>query len=235
MGALTLTPPLAIRLPGLGRAADNGGVEPLQDLEALIRRAQQGDGAAMDELLQAMRPQLEALARRYSDPARASESTSDLVQEAWLHAWQKLGQFQGGEGDGDTPAMFRAWVGRIVERLGLNRVRDRRALKRAPRGGEILRLDPGGAGASGAAGRLDPLGRGPTPNPNQRLDEEAQAVRDALASLRDPAVRDLVRLRFFEGVTLREAAERLGFTYDEARERFRSAMRHLEDRLGGSQ
>src|SRR5437867_2287578 len=105
----------------------------------LVQRAQTGDRQAMDELLPIVRPWLEQSARRYVDPREPGASTSDLVQEAWLQAWQKLDQFRGGRDDQQTLAMFRAWVSRIVRRLGLNAVRHRHAQRRKPQQ-KIVRL-----------------------------------------------------------------------------------------------
>ena len=56
----------------------------------------------------AVRPSLLGVAHEYADPLRASESASDLVQEAELRAWQKLEQFCGGETDEDTIAQILA-------------------------------------------------------------------------------------------------------------------------------
>jgi RNA polymerase sigma factor (sigma-70 family) len=62
--------------------------------------------------------------------------------------------------------------------------------------------------------------------------EETRRVQDALAKLDDKLDRDIVRLRVFEGLTLRETASRLGITVDQVRGRFQSALRQLERELG---
>jgi DNA-directed RNA polymerase specialized sigma24 family protein len=61
----------------------------------LLNRARSGDSAATDELLALIRPWVEQLARSHGRQFGLHESVSDLVQEAWLRAWQKLDQFQG--------------------------------------------------------------------------------------------------------------------------------------------
>jgi RNA polymerase sigma factor (sigma-70 family) len=196
----------------------------------LIRQAQTGDRAAMDRVLSLLRPHLEQLARRYADPARASASASDLVQETELRVWQKLDQFRGGEDDEQTLALFRGWVGQMMQRLGLNARRDRKTQRRQP-SQPIVRLDaPKSSGPAGEDG-LDLAGREPTPSRDLRTAEEARLVQTALANIPDAADRTLLQLRFFEGLSLRESAKRAGISYDKARDRFRLCMQRLEEEL----
>jgi RNA polymerase sigma factor (sigma-70 family) len=199
--------------------------------QELIRQAQTGDRAAMDRVLSLLRPHLEQLARRYADPARASASASDLVQETELRVWQKLDQFRGGEDDEQTLALFRGWVGQTMQRLGLNARRDRKTRRRAP-SQPIVRLDAPKPGTSADKDGLDLAGREPTPSGDLRTAEQARLVQAALAKVPDEADRTLLQLRFFEGLSLREAARRVGISYDKARDRFRVCMRHLEEELG---
>jgi RNA polymerase sigma factor (sigma-70 family) len=196
----------------------------------LIRQAQAGDRAAMNRVLSLLRPHLEQLARRYADPARASTSASDLVQETELRVWQKLDQFHGGENDEQTLALFRGWVGQMMQRLGLNARRDRKTQRRAP-SQPIVRLDAPKPGDSAGEEGLDPVGREPTPSMDLRTAEETRLVQAALAKIADEADRTLLQLRFFEGLSLREAARRAGISYDKARDRFRDCMQRLEGEL----
>jgi RNA polymerase sigma factor (sigma-70 family) len=167
-------------------------MEHVPGFQDLLARARSGDRAATDELLALIHPWLEQLARDHAANHRPDGSSSDLVQEAWLRAWQKLDQFQGAEDEAQAVAMFRSWLARIVARLGLNTVRDGEAKLRTPPG-ELLRLD----GDSGAV--LDPSTGEPTPSAQVRASERARRVQEALAQLADPLDRDIVRLRFFEG------------------------------------
>lgn len=102
------------------------------DSEALLRRAQAGDGESQDKLLALIRPDLERLASVYSDRASAAEST--------------------------------------------------------------------------------------------------QA---ALKCIANPAGREIVRFRFYEGLSLRQVAQRLGLGYDQVRQRYQIIIRRLERELGG--
>jgi RNA polymerase sigma-70 factor (ECF subfamily) len=195
----------------------------------LLADARAGDRQATEKLLALMRPWLEQLARRHAPPRRADGSTADLVQEAWLRAWQKLDQFQGSDNEVQALAMFRAWLERIVCRLGLNATRDQKAQQRNP-GSPFLQLD--GARASGSSGPvLDPSDGRPTPSANVQAEEEARRVHEALARLPDPLDRDIVRLRFFQGLSLRQIATQLGRDHETVRQRYHAAMHRLQGDL----
>jgi RNA polymerase sigma-70 factor, ECF subfamily len=206
-------------------------MEVPEDFQEIVREAQRGSREAMDRLLAILKPQLEELSRGYADPARAAESTQDLVQEAWLRAWQKMEQFQGGKDDAETMAMFRGWIGQIVHRLGLNAVRDRQVQRRSPQAGVVLPLRDGGPGSSDGGWRREPAADGPTPSGAFQIDEEARLVQSALEKIPDSLDRDILRLRFFEGVSLRQIAERLGLRYLIVRERYQVSLRVMEREL----
>ena len=166
-------------------------------------------------------------------PHSPDGSVSDLVQEAWLRAWQKLDQFQGAADEAQALAMFRAWLARIVARVGLNVARDQNTSQRSPPG-KLLRLDGLSGTASGdSAAGLDPSGAEPTPSANVQAEEQTRLVQEALARIADPLDRDIVRLRFFEGISLRRAAERLGCNHETVRQRYHALLRHLEGELHG--
>jgi RNA polymerase sigma-70 factor, ECF subfamily len=197
----------------------------------LVRQAQTGDQRALDRLLSVVRPYLERLAQRYADPARPSESVSDLVQEAWVRAWRKLGQFRGAADDEQTRATFLAWAGRLLDRLSRNRRRDSDRRRRRPEQ-PLMSLDAAVPGGSTYAGKAaEPAADQPTPSANVRAGERARLVREALAELADEKDREIVRLCFFEGLSLRQVADRLQFSYDAVRQRFHGSLRRLERRL----
>ena len=53
---------------------------------------------------------------------------------------------------------------------------------------------------SGLAMSSDPAADQPTPSMNVRADEQSRQVQEALAKIPDETDRELLRLRFFEGV-----------------------------------
>jgi RNA polymerase sigma-70 factor (ECF subfamily) len=205
-------------------------MENVPGFQDLIARARAGDRAATDELLALIRPWLEQLARNHARPHTPDGSVSDLVQEAWLRAWQRLDQFQGTDDETQAVAMFRAWLARIVTRLGLNAARDAAALQRSPPS-QLLRLN--GVASSDSGPRLDPSAAEPTPSAVAQTEERAQLVQQALGRLTDPLDRDIVRLRFFEGLSLRQAAARLGCNPETVRQRYHALLRQLESELHG--
>ncbi len=219
------------------RILHNGCMSEPESIDHLVRLAQGGDRQAMDELLSVLRPKMERIAASYADSGRPAESTNDLVQESLLRAWEKIDQFRGGDDDKETMAMFHGWVVQIVHRLGLNAQRDRRSQRRKPRGRAILPLREtrGGSTRSRGQGRrqaLAPPAAGPTPSANARSNEEGALVHAALAKIPDDTNREIVRLRFFDGLSLRRISERLDLSYDKVRERYRIAIGYLENELG---
>ena len=195
----------------------------------LVRRAQAGDKEAMDKVLVILQPYLAKMARPYADPSRPAESTSDLLQESCLRAWQKLGSFDGGENDEETFAMFRGWIAQIVKRLGLNAQRDHKRQKRSPPK-KIVPIREGGAGPSTAKGaKIDPTDPGPTPSADARADEVSEKIRSALEALgtptpprssacdsrRPPALRDCQA----DGSQLRPGARPLQVRHEDPRRR----------------
>ena len=196
--------------------------------QALVRRARNGDRAAMDEVLETIRPHLEPLARPFVDPARPAASTSDLLQESCLRAWQKLDTFRGGTNDDETFAMFRAWIGQIVRRLGRNAIRDRNGSRRSPPN-KLLRLTPRRPGATTSSGRgMDLPANDPSPSAHARQGEMSQRVRAALSEVPDEIGAAIVRMYYLEGHALPEIGTRLGLEYADVRVRYRTTMRRLE-------
>jgi RNA polymerase sigma factor (sigma-70 family) len=206
-------------------------MEHLPGFHDLLARAQSGDHAATDELLILIRPWLEQLARDHAGPPQPNGSVSDLVQEAWLRAWQKLDQFHGAADEAQSLAMFRAWLARIVWRLGLNAARDAGAQQRTPPG-KLLRLD-GVRAADDSLPVLDPSASGATPSANVRAAEQTRLVQEALSKLSDPLDRDIIRLRFFEGLSLRQVAHQLECNHETVRQRYHALLGRLQQDLKG--
>ncbi len=83
------------------------------DDQALVKAAQKGDTTAFEELVGRHRDKV--YARAFS-MMRNEEEAIDLSQEAWVKAWQRLGQFQG-------ESSFATWITRIVINLCLDQLR----------------------------------------------------------------------------------------------------------------
>ena len=101
----------------------------------LIARAQAGDREAFGELVERFQPAVYAVAlARLRDPNEATE----LAQEVFIHAMQKIGQLR-------DPHCFVGWLRQITVRMAINRV-----TRKAPVQGaapEFLQNAPGAEGA----------------------------------------------------------------------------------------
>jgi RNA polymerase sigma factor (sigma-70 family) len=174
---------------------------------ALVARAKQGDTEALERLYQTAQPYLLRLAQRTLGPGWPEQSLSDLTQETWIRAWQAIGDFQGADNDADTGALLRAWFARTMKRAWLNQIRHENAQRRKPTAGLVSLMDhvpedsrPG----------LDPAATDPTPSENVREQEGRFLLEQALEKLTDSSDREVVRLRFFEGLSFTQIGERLG-------------------------
>ena len=195
---------------------------------ALVRAAQSGDRAAMDRVLEVLHPHIEPLARQYADPTKPVESTADLLQDACLRAWNKLDSFEGADTDEETFAMFRAWIGQIVRRQGMNARLGQKRKRRSPEG-KVLSLDrENPAGTTTFGGGLAPPSPVGSPSTIVRGGERADRVRAALESIEDPQERALLQLVHFEKQTVKDAARQLDLTYRQALRRYQNAMDRLE-------
>ena len=169
---------------GHNRSAGMGEVTRI--LEALGR----GETTAADELLPLVYEELRKLAAHKMASERPGQTLQPtaLVHEAWL----RLG------GD-DQPtwenrAHFFAAAAEAMRRILIDRARKRRAVRH---GGEQVRDD------------AEELDRVPDFNRN---DDQLLAVHEALDKFaaEDPKKAELVKLRYFAGFTLEEAARILG-------------------------
>jgi RNA polymerase sigma factor (sigma-70 family) len=145
-------------------------------------------------------------------------SSADLYQEAVIRIWTQLPSFQGSDQEELCRLMFIKWLRTTTRHMLINLLEKRRAACRSPRASAIPRplpiADGDAADSSGTASRI--VGSA----------EQAAHVRAAIGRLQGQE-RQLVELCFFEGKTLRAAAESLRITYDQARTRFARALEHL--------
>jgi RNA polymerase sigma-70 factor (ECF subfamily) len=187
--------------------------------EDLVRRVRAGDEAAARLLFERHLPALRAKARaRLPAALRGRIGASDVVQDAWLAAFQDLGGFRD-EGDGS----FAAWLRRILEHKVTDEVRRHAGAKKRDAKREV-RL-------ATEAARLEPDRGQATPSVEVRDAEESSRLRAVVDSLSDDYA-TVIRLVHREGLTLVEAGARMGRTPDAARMLYNRAMDRLADRLG---
>ena len=156
-----------------------------RELDALVRRADQDDAAAADQLFALLYDELHRLAEGHvrRGGAALSLGTTTLLHEAYLN-------LAGRDGDAFTGrARFLAYASRAMRRLVIDYVRRRRAKKRGRHLEITLGDQPRSAEAERAAAELARL--------SEALEE--------LAGL-EPALAELVDLHFFAGFTFGEIA-----------------------------
>jgi len=177
-------------------------------LSKCLADARAGVPGAAERLLAALRPFLEAVARKAVPPALAARcGESDLVQESLIDVHRDLGRFVG-----DSPLQFRAWAKQILKRNVI----------------DALRKHAKGA----AAAAPPPPAASPSPSSVVCRAEEGGRVRDAIDALPTES-REVVILRVREGLSFVEIARRLGLnSEDTARMRFARAVLALKKSVG---
>ena len=182
--------------------------DSLDTCEQLVRLAQQQDRDAFASLI----PLFEraALALAYSVTGNATVA-SDVVQDAFLRAWQRLSDLQ-------EPARFGGWFSRIVRNLATDSVR------RGPRPAEAL--DDGFAVTSNGRGAE------PSHDPHRQVlqRETAQQITDALATL-DELTRSAVVLRYYEDLSSKQIGELLDLSPAAVDMRLSRARAQLRNKL----
>lgn len=176
----------------------------------LVRRAQQGERQAFDELILRHQPIALSLAIGIvGDRERGLE----LTQEAVLHTYLSLDRLR-------KPDSFRAWLCGIVVNLCKNHLRRPRV--------ETLSLELLSGGRS-----FDSL---PFPDSAPQPQEEAEArethrlILAAIAQL-SPPNRDAVLLYYFEQLSVREVAALLQISVPAVKGRLHKSRRKLRDQL----
>jgi RNA polymerase sigma factor (TIGR02999 family) len=163
----------------------------MSDVTHMLAAVEQGDPRAAEELLPLVYDELRKLAAQrlaQEQPGQTLQATA-LVHEAYL-------RLVGAESlpSWNSRGHFFAAAAEAMRRILVNRARDKRRLKR---GGARQRIDLDQAELSCEGQELDVL-----------------ALDEALARLarEQPACAELVKLRFFAGLTQEESAHTLGVT-----------------------
>lgn len=165
--------------------------------EDLLRRIAARDPAALASLYDRYAPLVYGLARRI---VRDDGQAEDLVQEVFLRVWYRPEVYDRGRGT------FRAWLLSVAHHLAVDVLRRRRR--------EVSYQDK-----LAGPGTTDPI--------EAAVDQiEGAAVRSLLGRL--PAdQRRVIELAYFEGLTQREIAERLGEPLGTVKTRLRLGIMKL--------
>lgn len=197
--------------------------------DELIRRFQSaGDAVALRTLFDACRPVLIGdLEARIPAAARGLLSAEDVLQDAYVKASGELSRFE----PRGWPA-FVAWMRTIAENRLHDLVKAERALKR---GGGHQRVAPGeSTEPQSAVEWLQMLAVNErTPSRSVAVREAAAAIHQGLAELNEDQ-RQALRLRYMEGLSVAEAAQRMGRSEGAVCLLCHRALKNLESALGSA-
>jgi RNA polymerase sigma-70 factor (ECF subfamily) len=191
------------------------------DLPDLFRRARSGDRDARDRLFARAADRLLLFVRLRLGPAlRPRLEPSDVLQEVFAHAHRDFGHFDPATGS-DPDRNFVHWLCALAE----NRIRDLAAFHRA------RRRDPAreARDVTVVLRDLQRSGHGPATSMVRR--EERDRLSGAIEALQDPD-REVLLLRFFEGLPVDAIADRTGQSPSSVRRAIGRATVQLGKRLG---
>ena len=191
--------------------------------DALLRRAEAGDAAALGALFAHYRDRLRKMVRLRLDRRLSSRiDTSDVLQDAYLDVARRFPEYAA------APAVpFYLWLrGLTGQRLiALHRRHLGAEMRDA---GREVSLYRGALPAASSASLAQHLLAGLTSPTQAGIREEMQLrLQEALNSM-DPIDREVVVLRHFEELSNAEAAEVLGIETAAASKRYIRAIRRLK-------
>ena len=184
----------------------------VEDVE-LVLASQAGDTAAFEQIVTRYHRKLLRIAQHI---IHNFDDAQDVVQETFLKAFQKLGDFRG-------DSKLSTWLFRIVVNQSLMALRKQRTKQRA--GAEF----PMNADEEGNL-PLDFSDWRPNPEELYGTSELREVLTGALQELR-PALRVVFVLHDVEGRTLLETAEALGLSLPAVKTRSLRARLQLRERL----
>jgi len=180
----------------------------------LVLRARAGDVDALRALLEEHEAGLRRrLDRGVPPPLRRRVSVADVLQETWLVAFRRIAEFED-RGDG----AFEAWIAAIADNKLREALRRHLLTEKRAGGREVTR----GARPNSSAFR----GREPSPSEVAIGEETRVRAEQALAALPDDH-REVLGLVQIEGLTLADAAVRMGRSYEATKKLYGRAASKL--------
>ena len=181
----------------------------MKEIDEAVVRAQSGDREAFRELYLSTH---EPLYRYVLGELRDPEEAGEVVQEAFVRAWEAMESFRG-------EASFLGWLFRISRNLLIDRSRARR---RHP----VVSLDAP-LGEDPEETRMDRVaGKGPGPEAQAVITEEQSRFKRALAALPETQ-RSVFVLREWEGMDYGAIAVRLDINEGTVKSRLARAREAL--------
>ena len=179
---------------------------------ALVERVRAGDVSAYDTLVRKYERQLFRIAQHIT---QNKEDAEDVMQDAFLKAFQKLDQFQGN-------SKFYTWLVRIAVNESLMRLRKRRTSK-------MVSIDEDLETEEVTVPR-DLADWAPDPEQNYNQSELADILKKTIQGL-PQGFRVVFVLRDVDGLSTEETAEALGLSVPAVKSRLLRARLQLRERL----
>ncbi len=182
------------------------------DEQGLVQRARQGDQQAFSRLVSEYERKIFRLAKRITD---SDEDAEDVLQEAFLKAYEHLDDFQGN-------SKFYTWLVRIAVNESLMKLRKRKTRR-------TISLDEPADGAEEPMVREIAVWDG---NPeDQYAQEELRSILESAVQTLKPAFRIVFTLRDIDELSTEETAQALGLSIPAVKSRLLRARLELRDRL----
>ena len=183
--------------------------------EQLIRRAQQGDNGAFEELLLLHQKKVYNLCLRMS---ANTDDALDLSQEAFIRAWRSLGQYQ-------FEASFSTWLFRLTSNICIDFLRRK---KRRQETSLTESYDDSDEGAELSVPDMQP-------SPEQQaMTNETKIELARVMERLSPEHREILQLRVIENLQYEQIADILGVRVGTVKSRLARARlslrKILEDR-----
>ncbi|MBO0910524.1 MAG: RNA polymerase sigma factor [Acidobacteria bacterium] len=186
--------------------------EPVSDELALVQRAKSGEVEAFEELVRRYDRNVFRIAQHIT---QNREDAEDVVQDAFLKAYNNLGQFQG-------QSKFYTWLVRIAVNEALMKLRRRRPERTVSLDEEVKTED-------------DSVPREVadwSPNPEQQYTQaELRDILDRTIHGLPATFRTVFVLRDVEGLSTEETADALDLSVPAVKSRLLRARLQLRDRL----
>ena len=208
----TLSAAVQILKPFMSSPIQSQGAAEVHPDVALVERARRGDMAAYEKLVRQYDRQVFRIAQHI---VQNREDAEDVVQDAFLKAYEKLDQFQGN-------SKFYTWLVRIAVNESLMRLRKRRT-------GRMVSIDEDVETEEGSMPR-DLADWSPDPEALYGQSEMGDILRKTIQGL-PPGFRVVFVLRDVEGLSTEETAETLGLSIPAVKSRLLRARLQLRERL----
>ena len=183
----------------------------VDDEASLVAAAQKGDAAAFETLVARYERRIFRLAKNLTQNDSDAE---DVMQEAFLKAFEHLGDFRGN-------SRFYTWLVRITINQGLMKLRRRRP-------NQVSLDDPIDTDEDSLPREIEDWG--PTPEEQYAQNELAELLSGAIANLH-PSLRVVFQLRDVENLSTEETANLLGLSVPAVKSRLLRARLDLRERL----